>query len=637
MPKRSDPYPVTHNKTRYTFESVESRAEWLAYQKYVREHILVSTGLWLTPPTCPLKPKRLDKKTCDGFVREKITFESFPGVIVTGALYTPADAKGKLPAVLCPHGHWKRGRLQEPVQARCINLARQGYVVLAIDMVGYNDNGPITHGFQGDELWQLSLAGLQLWNCIRSLDVLQSLDTVDPERIGVTGASGGGTQTFMVAAVDDRVKVAAPVCMISAHFQGGCLCENAPLMRVVMNNMEIGAAMAPRPLVLVSATGDWTKNNPVVEYPAIRWAYELMNATDKVAQQQFDLGHNYDEVSREVVYGWFAQWLRGKEAGTKVDELPYKLDDDLRIFGEKRKRPDSLKTPDQFVVWWRDMAAGQLSRIQPKDADGLKPFRETLGTCLRHTLCVEPCTDGRLMAWTSQGKLGRGRKVIARDVMLGLSGRGYWLKGKLWQPVPLKAGSPAVLIVHPKGSEAVSATTIDTLVAKGRTVLAVDPLPMGRRKPTKDRYYYVYNRSNLAIRTQEVMMGLAALAEQWHVGRVDLVGVESAGLSAAMGRALSGAGKLGATIIDADAFDETDPAAWKRKERYNPGMLRVGGLSTACGLIAPAALVIHNTADAFKSDRARGAYRAAGAKAAIVVEAGKLTQKQLVGRLLGDS
>src|SRR2546426_1367857 len=128
-------------------------------------------------------------------------------------------------------------------------------------MIGFGDSKPIGHTLRDARMDRLgmSLGGLQLWNSMRALDFLRSLPEVDPERIGCTGASGGGTQTFLLAAVDDRVRASAPVNMISADFQGGDLCENAPDLRVDTFNVEIAALTAPRPMVMISNTGDWTK------------------------------------------------------------------------------------------------------------------------------------------------------------------------------------------------------------------------------------------------------------------------------------------------------------------------------------------------------------------------------------------
>ena len=195
----------------------------------------------------------------EGLLREP------PGFLVTGNLYRPIG-DGPFPAVLAPHGHWAYGRLENTtlnsVPGRAINLARQGFVVFTYDMIGYDDSRQLPHTFGGkrETLWGLSLAGLQLWNSIRSLDFLQSLPYVQRDALAVTGESGGGTQTFLLAAVDDRVKVAVPVNMISLHMQGGCLCENPPALRLDTTNVEIAATIAPRPLLMISATGDWTAN-----------------------------------------------------------------------------------------------------------------------------------------------------------------------------------------------------------------------------------------------------------------------------------------------------------------------------------------------------------------------------------------
>jgi hypothetical protein len=500
-------------------------------------------------------------------------------------------------------------------------------------MVGYYDNGPINHDFPGDPLWGLSLGGLQLWNCIRSLDFLESLENVDPKRIGVTGASGGGTQTFMLYAVDDRPAVAAPVCMISAHFQGGCLCENAPLMRVVMNNMEIGATMAPRPLVMVSATGDWTKDTPKVEYPAIRRIYELLGVPDRIAEKQFNLGHNYAQPSREVVYSWFARWLKGAPADAKVTELPYVLDNDLLIFGKDRERPKEAKTPVQFIEYWRDMARRQLKALAPRDAVGLKRFRAVFGEELSHTFCIEPCRDHLLL---EKGKSGSEQGPTVCDLTLGLKGRGLWLPARLWRPNGQTASPKGVLLVHPQGPAGIQESMVRDLLKKGRVVLVINPLPMDQRKPTKDKFYYTYNRSNLAIRVQEILMGLTALAGQSEVQRVDLVGLDQAGLWALFASALSDVPKRGATLIDACQFDGAGADAWQGNEMFNPGIMRVGGTATAGSLIAPARLTIHNTGEKFQTAGIKSAYGAAEAGKNLRIVREKMADQAIIDWVLAQ-
>ena len=130
----------------------------------------------------------------------------------------------------------------------------------------------------------------------------------------MTGESGGGTQTFLAAAVDPRIAVAAPVNMISLHMQGGCLCENPPGLRLETTNVEIAATIAPRPLLMMSATGDWTAETLEVEYPAVRAIYELFGAADRVQAVRMTAEHNYNKDSREAMYAWMARWLQDAPA-----------------------------------------------------------------------------------------------------------------------------------------------------------------------------------------------------------------------------------------------------------------------------------------------------------------------------------
>src|SRR6185369_3783732 len=261
-----------------TFPPVNSRAEWQERAKEIREQILVSCGLW------PEKPHNMEALRSrpierDGYSIERVWIRTYPGFYLGGNLYRPlGKGNGPFPGVLNPHGHWANGRMADTadgsIAARCISFARQGMVAFSYDMVGYNDtrfpdattNRALyeTHRTFGtnrtDQLWSVSLMGLQTRNSIRALDFLAALPDVDKRRLACTGESGGGTQTFMLGAVDERLAVQAPIVMVSHTMQGGCSCENAPGLRIEYSNMEIAAAAAPRPQKLVAATGDWTKD-----------------------------------------------------------------------------------------------------------------------------------------------------------------------------------------------------------------------------------------------------------------------------------------------------------------------------------------------------------------------------------------
>lgn len=291
---------VRHLDMTYSFKAPPTVGEWQERVAYLRAQILTGTGLMPMPEKTPLNAHIFGRIEHEDYSVEKVYFESFPGFYVTGNLYRPKGKTGPFPAVLNPHGHAQEGRLEDNDRSsgpgRAIGFARQGYIAFAYDMIGYNDSSQLRHreDLIGERfrLWGISMGGLQLWNSIRTVDFLLSLPDVDPDRIACTGASGGGTQTFMLAAVDDRVTYAAPVVMLSSTMQGGCICENPPLVRLDTNNMEIGALTAPRPLMLVAATGDWTKLTPTVEYPAVKSVYDLLGVPEKVGYAIFDAEHN---------------------------------------------------------------------------------------------------------------------------------------------------------------------------------------------------------------------------------------------------------------------------------------------------------------------------------------------------------
>ena len=387
---------VRHTDSFLTIPHYRTKDEWLGRAEQLRRQILVAAGLWPMPDKCPLNARIFDKVDRADYTVEKVYFESYPGFYVTGNLYRPGRGDGPYPAIACPHGHWSRGRLEDAeggsVPGRCINFARQGFVAFAYDMVGYNDSGQVKHRFGStrEAMWAIHPLGLQLWNSIRVLDFLSSLPDVDADRLGCTGASGGGTQTFLLSAVDDRVKVAAPVNMISAHFQGGCLCENAPGLRFGTCNVEVGAMMAPRPLLMVSATGDWTDETPRIEYPAIRSVYELFGAQDKVHCVQIDAGHNYNKASREAVYAWFGKWLLGEPDATRFKEETFTLekDEDLLVFA-RTERPESALDYDGLVEHIISHDRKLLEDREPADRASLDGFREEMAPALQDVLGAE--------------------------------------------------------------------------------------------------------------------------------------------------------------------------------------------------------------------------------------------------------
>ena len=514
---------------------------WKARGAHLREHILASAGLLPLPDKTPLNPVVFGELARAGYSVSKVYFESLPGFYVTGNLYRP-EGPGPFPAILSPHGHWAYGRLENSdtasVPGRAINLARQGFVVFTYDMIGYNDSRQLPHTFGGrrENLWGLSLAGLQVWNAIRGVDFLESLAYVRRDAIGATGASGGGTQTFLLAAVDDRVAAAAPVNMISLHMQGGCLCENIPGLRLDTTNVEIASTIAPRPLLMVSATGDWTSNTLELEYPAVRSVYRLFDAEDRVHAVRFEAPHNYNRNSREAVYAWMARWLQGQPADVRRQERGFTADPlpDMLVF-HQRPLPEGALTPERLTEQWIAAARRQLGAGNAAAA-----------RALRHVLGITD--EGPPLPPARRGRDARPLVLLA-------------------SPNPELEG----LLKH-----------------RSIPVQTVSYTPFDAEAAAKIRHFETYNLTAAGQRVADIV----AVART-HPGAV-LVAEGDAALAGLLATAVA---PIRRAVLDVNGFDTSSDAAFL-EHLYIPGLRRAGDLQTAA-TIAGDRLTVHNTGDRF--------------------------------------
>jgi uncharacterized protein len=321
---------------------------WENHADSIRKQLRKGMELEVFPVKTPLNPRYRNKKESDGYTVESVVFESLPGFFVTGNLYLPTGKfkKKSLAVILSPHGHWKKqedyGRFRNDMQLRCASFARMGAIVFSIEMVGYGESVQVPHESNKTLLYQT-------WNSIRALDFLLSLPEADPKRVAVTGASGGGTQTFMLTALDDRVKVSMPVVMVSSHFFGGCTCESGmPVHKdgnKVYSNAEIACVAAPRPMLLVSDGDDWTSNTEKVEYPFARSIYKLYGKESMVENVHLaNEVHDYGINKRLAAYRFL-----DKHLGMNIENITDKNGNVNEDFVTIQSRSDlSYFTPEEL-------------------------------------------------------------------------------------------------------------------------------------------------------------------------------------------------------------------------------------------------------------------------------------------------
>jgi len=647
-----------------------TKESWNDRAKQVRTQTLVALGLWPMPEKTPLNAVVHGKIERDGYTIEKVYFASMPGHYVSGNLYRPtAKVEGKRPAVLNPHGHWNNGRFYEqaepqakkdvesgaektiesaryPLQAKCAMLARLGYVTFLYDMVGYADSKAIAHreGFTDPEaeLRSQNFMGLQTWNSIRALDFLLSLPDVDPTRIGVTGASGGGTQTFILCAVDDRPAAAFPAVMVSTAMQGGCTCENCSYLRVGTGNIELAGLFAPKPLAM-SAANDWTIEIEKKGLPELKQLYKTLDAEDKVAGRCWpQFGHNYNQVAREMMYAWFNKHLKG--ASGEVKEEPFKPvpPKDLSVFNAEHRRPKDELDAKGLRAKMTEASEKQMKALEPKDSKSLAEFRNVVGPALRAMIGEELPRPGALEVRMGPKEVKLTDGVVMHLAALGRKGEGDMVpfagvfKGKF--------DAAAVIWVHPDGKSSLFekarlVPAAQALVNKGYAVVAPDTFLTGELKgpiPAKETneqpkkkqapwdgtppypvnggfagFTYGYNRTVFANRVHDILTAVAFARDKLHATTIHIVGWEGAGPWVAAARALCG-DAVARTAIDLNQF-RFENIKEVTDENLLPGAVKFGGVPAFLALCAPGEVFAHNHQGTHSGQLSKAAYDAAGA------------------------
>ena len=633
----------------FPFEVPKSRQQWEQRKADLKRRILVATGLWPMPDKTPLNPVIHGRVERDDFTIDKVYIESYPGHFVTGLLFKPKHVAGRLPGVLCPHGHG--GRLQDygekeireqivrgaerfegsgryPKLARCAQLARMGCVTFIFDMVGYADSvqvpRKVAHSFSKQrpefdtkenwgfyatqaELRMQSIMGLQTWNSIRALDFLCGLPEVDAKRIGVTGGSGGGTQTILLCAIDPRPAVAFPNGMVSTDMQGGCTCENCSLLRIGTGNVELAALFAPKPQGMTAAN-DWTKEMMTKGYPELKQLYAMLGAQKNVICHQLThFPHNYNYVSRALMYSWFNKHLKlGLEEPVVEEDWPPLTEAEWTVWNDQHPKPaDDPEHERRMLRYVTRQSDKQIAALKPTDAKSLARFREIVGgafkTIIGRTLKqVGPITCQQIEQLDRDGY--RYRKDILR-----LRRHGEELPVVTFLPERTSPNKQVVIWIDGQGKSALIdrrgriIPEIRQLLDAGMAVLSADLLYQGEflsggkpltqaRASTNPRAFsgftFGYNHPIFAQRVHDILTLISfARSDRYGVKRIHLVGVNGAGPWVAAARAVTG-NEVDSAAIDTGGFRFANLASY-RDVNFLPGALKYGDLPALLALSAP--------------------------------------------------
>lgn len=632
----------------FPFTPSKSPAAWNERAERVRRQMLVATGIWPLPSRTPLNAVIHGKQDFGDYTVEKVYFESVPGFFVTGSLYRPKNKSGKVPGVLCPHGHWPNGRFMDageeavrkqitigaerfeeggrtPILSRCVQLARMGCVAFFYDMIGYADNQQITYDIShrfakqrpemnSAENWGLfspqaeahlqSIMGLQTWNSMRAVDFLLTLPEVDVSRLAVTGASGGGTQTMLLAALDPRIALSVPCVMVSTAMQGGCTCENCSLLRVDTGNVEFAALFAPKPQAM-SCANDWTKEMATKGFPELQQHYKMLGASANVSLIRGEhFQHNYNYVTRAAMYSWVNKHFK---LGLKepIIEQDHKRLTQAELTVWDAQHPAPPGGPDferKLCRWLTEDAAKQLQESQ----GSAEKFREAYGGAVDVVIGRNLAEVGEV-SWDMVKKTAHGsylemaglldNKTHAEEVPVVFLHPKQWSgQTVIWPTETGKAG-----LYDADGSVTAD---VQKLLDSGATVVGVDlfmqgefladgkPLDKTRRvKNPREAacFTFGYNRALFAQRVHDLLTVVKFIKDSDKPSKsIDLVGLGGAGAWAAAARAQA-RGVIDRAAIDSGGF-RFGKVGDLQDVNFLPGGAKYGDLPGMIALNAPGKL-----------------------------------------------
>ena len=595
------------------------RQAWQEHRTALRQAMFAAMGPFPETP-CPLAPREVGALKRDGYRIEKLLLQSRPDVWVTTSAYVPETVKGKVPAVLAVHGHWPLARRDPVVQARCLGLVKLGFFVLAVDAFGagerYTKPAPGTyHGaLYGSTLWPAgqTLLGMQVYDNRRAVDYLLTRPEVDGDRLGITGASGGGNQTMYAGALDERFRAVVPVCSVGnyqAYLHAACcVCEVLPGALRFAEEGDVLGLVAPRALLVISATQDafqFSVAEARKSFERARPVFRLQGAEERLRHNTFESPHAYNQSMREAMYGWMTRWLKDEGDGRPVPEPKHDVEnvEDLACFPDE-KRPDGFLFLPAFARRQAE-ALVRAAAVRPDHVEDWESSAVHMRTVLRKQVLGDVPNLPRPEALL--GKTETASEVATTPLVLHPE-PDLPLHAVLRSRAGAKGRMPACVLLHLDGkAAALDHPVAAALLEKGWAVLAPDLRATGEMRPPHDggRDAPDHNSAEHGLWLGRPVLGQWAfdvlvlldwlqLQPGFDRDRFAVVGLGQAGLVA-----LCAAGLFDDRVAAAAALDA--PVSYVTEEAYAPGtrmgllapgLLRVGDVPQLAAMVAPRRLIV---------------------------------------------
>ncbi|MBL7736693.1 MAG: acetylxylan esterase [Chitinophagaceae bacterium] len=571
--------------------------EWERYKPGLKKKIIEKAGI-VIDHQLPLDIRENGVVRMNGYSIKNIAFQTSPGVYATANLFIP-DGKGPFPAVITMMGHNLNGHLCERCQAIGHSLALNGYVSLGIDPWGAGERTTVHGQFEyhggcyGASLMNLgeTLLGRQVVDNMRGVDLLCSLPYVDADRIGATGASGGGNQTMWLTALDERIKAAVPVVSVGSFesyvMRSNCICELLPDGLTLTEESGILALVAPRAIKMCNHNKDanpaFFPSEMIRSVGNARPVFKLYGAENNIDYKTLDLAHGYWPEDRQEMLGWFDLHLKGTGNGAAKKEIPFETlpDEKLMVYPTGKREPGFAAT-DLYAK-----KQGALLRTDYLNTPGFNAAqkKQELKNILRideyprlkKTHTYAPVGGWERMVWETADK-----KLIP-----------------VLHRAPLQASQEYVLIVHPKGKQHIEESVLNELKKTGKGIAILDLSGTGETLSgtenirDKNMALHQVTRSELWLGktligewVKELSIAVDYIKATYKAKKIGIDGTGEAGLAALFLSALEGKGDY---LILREApvsylFDNRASVDFYSMAIHLPGFLKWGDVSLAAAL-----------------------------------------------------